>query len=119
MFGRSIPADLNSEFSPLATPIPARMPRPAPIAPITSASISTEVRTWRRDAPSVRSIPNSRVRWATVIENVLKIVNAPDEERDPGEDQERDLEEAEVVLDVVGLLLRVLLAGAHLDAWRA
>ena len=35
------------------------------------------VRIWRRDAPSVRSIPNSRVRWATVIENVLKIWKAP------------------------------------------
>ncbi len=30
-----------------------------------------------RDAPSVRSMPNSRVRWATVIEKVLKIWNAP------------------------------------------
>ena len=28
-------------------------------------------------APSVRSSPNSRVRWATVIENVLKMMNAP------------------------------------------
>ena len=25
----------------------------------------------------VRSIPNSRTRWATVIENVLKITKAP------------------------------------------
>ncbi len=33
--------------------------------------------TWARDAPSVRSSPNSRVRWATVIENVLKMMNAP------------------------------------------
>ena len=33
-------------------------------------------RIWRRLAPSVRSIANSRVRWATVIEKVLKIRNA-------------------------------------------
>ena len=35
----------------------------------------TAVTIWRRLAPSVRSIANSRVRWATVIENVLKIRN--------------------------------------------
>ena len=45
--------------------------------PITSASTITEVSTWRRDAPIVRSVANSRVRCATVIESVLKITNAP------------------------------------------
>ena len=30
-----------------------------------------------REAPSVRSVANSRVRWATVIDSVLKITNAP------------------------------------------
>ena len=45
--------------------------------PISGASISTERSTWRREAPSVRSIPNSRTRWATVIEKVLKMMNAP------------------------------------------
>ena len=43
---------------------------------MTQASSTTEHRIWRREAPSVRSIANSRVRWATVIENVLKIRNA-------------------------------------------
>ena len=33
--------------------------------------------TCLREAPSVRSVANSRVRWATVIERVLKITNAP------------------------------------------
>ena len=45
--------------------------------PSSSASLNTVASTWREEAPSVRSIPNSRVRWATVIENVLKIRNAP------------------------------------------
>ena len=45
--------------------------------PITSASTITEVSTCRRDAPIVRSVANSRVRWATVIESVLKMTNAP------------------------------------------
>ena len=46
-------------------------------SPRASASIITEPSTWRRAAPTMRSIANSRVRWATVIESVLKIVNAP------------------------------------------
>ena len=45
--------------------------------PITSVSTITERSTCRREAPSVRSVANSRVRCATVIESVLKITNAP------------------------------------------
>ena len=44
--------------------------RPAPRA-------ATEPSTWRREAPIVRSSASSRERWATVIDSVLKIVNAP------------------------------------------
>jgi hypothetical protein len=33
--------------------------------------------TCLREPPSVRSVANSRVRWATVIDRVLKITNAP------------------------------------------
>ena len=43
----------------------------------TVASPSTEPSTWRREAPTVRSIESSRVRWAIVIEKLLKIMNAP------------------------------------------
>ena len=53
------------------------MPSTEPITPIVSASSSTELSTWRRVAPSVRSSASSRERCATVIENVLKIRNAP------------------------------------------
>ena len=45
--------------------------------PITNASISTERRTWRRVAPSVRSVASSRVRWAIVIDRVLAITKLP------------------------------------------
>ena len=37
----------------------------------------TDARTWRRLAPSVRSVASSRVRCAIVIENVLKMTKAP------------------------------------------
>ena len=50
---------------------------PSRAMPMVSASSSTESSTWRRVAPSVRSSASSRARWATVIENVLKIRNAP------------------------------------------
>jgi hypothetical protein len=42
-----------------------------------SASSSTDTRTCLREAPSVRSVASSRVRWATVIDIVLKMTNAP------------------------------------------
>ena len=77
MLGRSIPTALNSSLMAYAKPIPPASPAAAPSTPRVSASKPTLVRIWRRDAPSVRSSPNSRVRWATVIENVLKIWNAP------------------------------------------
>ena len=46
-------------------------------AAVTKASSMTLVRICRRLAPSVRSIAISRMRWATVIENMLKIRKAP------------------------------------------
>ena len=45
--------------------------------PITNVSSTTERMIWRRDAPMVRSVANSRVRCATVIESVLKMTKAP------------------------------------------
>ncbi len=44
---------------------------------MTNDSMITDVRSWRREAPIVRSVANSRVRCATVIESVLKMTNAP------------------------------------------
>jgi hypothetical protein len=75
--GRPNPAASNSTPSSLAKPIPSTMPRIDASRPITVASSSTERSTCRRLAPSVRRIANSRVRWATVIENVLKMMKAP------------------------------------------
>ena len=46
-------------------------------SPITAASNSTDRRICLREAPIIRSRPNSRARWATVIESVLKMMNAP------------------------------------------
>ena len=75
--GRSAPNTLNIARSPSATRNPAASPTTAPIRPITPASRITDPRICLRDAPSVRSTPNSETRWATVIEKVLKMMNAP------------------------------------------
>ena len=75
--GSVMPNNSSRLRSTAAIPSPARTPSAEAISAITSASTSTAARTWRREAPSVRRIPNSRVRWATVIEKVLKIVKAP------------------------------------------
>ena len=62
----------------------------------------------------MRSIANSRILWATVIEKVLKIRNAPTKTAIPAKTSSA-VEKAEALLDVAGVLLRRLLAGAHLD----
>ena len=71
--GRSPPIAVNS----LASPSPAKSPTTEASSPITRPSITTERMTCLREAPSVRSVANSRVRCATVIDSVLKITNAP------------------------------------------
>ncbi len=61
----------------MAMPTPARTPTADANSPTTSASPTTEAITWRRLAPRVRNSASSRVRCATMIENVLKMRNAP------------------------------------------
>ncbi len=60
--GRSMPKETNSEFRPFARPRPRNSPITDASNPITRASSSTERSTWRRVAPSVRSVASSRVR---------------------------------------------------------
>ena len=62
---------------PFATPYPTTSPIADATIPSTRPSTTTERMTCRRDAPRVRSVASSRVRWATVIDRVLKITNAP------------------------------------------
>ena len=62
---------------PFARPMPASSPSTEASRPIAKPSAITERMTCLREPPSVRSVANSRVRWATVIDRVLKITNAP------------------------------------------
>ena len=62
-------------------------------------------RTWRREAPMARSRADSRLRWATRIENVLWMLNVATTRAIAGEGQQERLEHAEeVALDVLLLL---------------
>ena len=67
-------------------------------------SISTERSTCRRDAPSVRSVANSRARWATVIESVLKITNAPTNSAIPAKASRNVRMKLTNVVDVLGVV---------------
>ena len=76
-WGRSAPSTTNRALRPFASPMPARMPTIELPRPTTVASAMTPRMTWRRDAPSVRNVASSRVRWATVIDSVLKMTKEP------------------------------------------
>ena len=71
------PAPRIRTISPEARPKPAPMPRVEPMTPSSSASVRTDLLICRRLAPSARSRPSSRVRWATRMLKVLMIRNAP------------------------------------------
>jgi hypothetical protein len=77
VLGRSMPKDLNTALSAAAKPMPPSTPSTDPSTPITAASTTTERRIWGRVAPSVRSSPSSRMRWAIVMLKMLKIRNEP------------------------------------------
>src|SRR4051812_30370080 len=71
------PSAPSSALSPNARTTPSPMPRTEPISPTANDSSSTEVRTWRRLAPSARKSASSRVRCDTTMLNMLKMMNAP------------------------------------------
>ena len=77
LFGSVNPTASNSEKRPLASARPANRPTIDASVPITSASSMTERSTCDRDAPSVRSVANSRIRWAIVIESELAMTKLP------------------------------------------
>ena len=75
--GRPNPNAPTSAFRPAASRTPAASPITAAMRPTAAASMSTEPRTWRLLAPRARNRPFSRVRWATVMAKVFKMMKAP------------------------------------------
>ena len=69
--GRSRPRAANAALSPRASSMPRPSPMMEPTSPTTTDSSRSDTATWRRLAPIARSSAFSRLRCATVIENVL------------------------------------------------
>ena len=63
--------DPTAALSPAARNTPSTRPITDATRPTARASIMIEPRTWCRLAPIARSSAVSRLRWATMIENVL------------------------------------------------
>ena len=76
-FGSVKPTASKSLKSPFASRSPRKRPTIDATTPTTSASTMTEPRTWRFVAPIVRSVANSRVRCAIVIESEFAMTNEP------------------------------------------
>ena len=74
---RSRPNRPKTALMPMASSTPRPTPTTEPTRPTTPASSSTDRATWRRLAPIARSRASSRLRWATRIEKVLTMRNAP------------------------------------------
>ena len=88
---------------PLERPRPSTSPITEASRPITRPSSTTERMTCLREAPSVRSVANSRVRWATVIDRVLKITNAPTSSAMPREAEQELADHAHALVDLRGV----------------
>ena len=75
--GMSRPRTPSNALSPTARKIPPTKPTIDAVMPTRTASNSTDPTTWRCPAPMARSSASSRLRWATMIEKVLKMMKEP------------------------------------------
>ncbi len=89
--GTGTPTPGRSQSNSLPSPTPSANPAPDATSPMISASISTDPTTCPPDAPIARRSPNSRVRWATRIVNVLKMMNPPTSSPMPANPSSRSL----------------------------
>ena len=75
--GSAAPATRNSQRSPSASAMPATAPMAPEMRPMIPASATWLANTCRRDAPMARSRASSRVRWVSVMVNVLRMRKPP------------------------------------------
>ena len=116
--GRSMPKAWKSAFRPFASARPSTRPTTEANTPIARPSVSTERLICRREAPSVRSVASSRMRWASVIDRVLKITNAPTPNAMNPKPSRKHLDELGVVLGGLGIGVGLLLTGLDLRGGR-
>ena len=115
--GSPRPTASNIDASALANSEPEHeAERPTRPTPITSASSATAPRICARVAPSVRSSANSRVRSATVIVNVLKMMNAPTSSAAPANASSAGVRKPPIwSLMSAAVSSAAVVAGAHLE----
>ena len=104
----------NSDESPCASATPSTRPTSEAITPSTSDSKSTDRSTCRREAPIVRSVANSRVRCATVIESEFAITNAPTKSAMPPKASRKSCRKLRKVFVSLASSCGLALPGPHL-----
>ena len=108
LFGSVKPTASKSLNSPFASPSPRNSPTIEASMPTTSASTTIELSTWRRVAPSVRSVANSRVRCAIVIESEFAITKLPTKSAMPPNASRKLPQERDERVRVLRVLCRLL-----------
>ena len=114
--GSVTPNPLSSASSPIAASTPKPSPMRDDTSPTIAASRSTERKTWRRLAPTMRSNASSRVRCPTMMENVLRMVKPPTNSAMNANTSSAVLREAQCLADGAGRLVDDGLTGHHLFA---
>ncbi len=118
LLGSVKPTWSKSQKSPLASPRPRRSPTIDASTPTTRDSIMIDRRTCRRDAPTVRSVASSRVRWAIVIESEFAITKAPTKSAIPPNESRNVRRNVMKEFVSFGVLLRLVGCGADLRVLR-
>ena len=114
LFGSVNPTASKSLKRPVARPSPRKSPTSEATMPIASASTTTEQRTCRREAPER---PEGRELARALRDRDRERVDdheRADEERDDAEGEQEVAEEADELVRVLGVLGRLLGAGANL-----
>src|SRR6188472_2429444 len=112
-FGRSIPSATKIALSPLASPTPRKRPMADATSPMTMLSSRTERKIWRREAPIVRSVANSRALGDRDRDGV-EDHERPDEQGDRPEGQQQVADDADALRDGLLVRLGLLVGGLHL-----
>ena len=111
--GRSPPIAANS---PLGEPEPGEEPDHRRQQPDHQALDHHRAHDLLARGPRVRSVANSRVRWATVIDRVLKITNAPTNSAIAAEAQQEVADRVHDDVRLAGVRRRLLLGVLDLQA---
>ena len=115
LFGSVKPIASKSQKSPLASASPRKRPTIEARTPTTTDSRRIDLRTCRREAPTVRRVASSRVRCAIVIESEFAITKAPTKSAMPPKERRNVRRKRDELVRVLRVVLRLLGAGPHLS----